>query len=191
MMMQTVAIRPGQTFSARVCQLPCPERQHGEVLVRILEVGIDGADHKMDAGVYGEATLEKRSSSSAASRSAWSRRGARICVTAGTGIWWSDRTPARVTSHNSISMWRCAQLNLQAGGAEMRAGSSASGTPPRSNNRHAALIACVFATPSPQVGGVLGGIGTAHPVIKVRLSRRFRIPLRQRELNAYCDCREM
>src|SRR5262245_42922649 len=35
--------------------VPCPEREPGEYLVRVLEVGIDGTDREIDEGLYGAA----------------------------------------------------------------------------------------------------------------------------------------
>ncbi len=53
--MRAIVVTPGTPRSARLVELPQPERGPGEVLVRVLECGIDGTDREIDAGAYGEA----------------------------------------------------------------------------------------------------------------------------------------
>src|SRR4029079_13258830 len=52
---RAIAVSPGKKGSARLMDVPCPDRQPGESLVRVLEVGIDGTDREIDAGLYGAA----------------------------------------------------------------------------------------------------------------------------------------
>jgi threonine dehydrogenase-like Zn-dependent dehydrogenase len=53
--MKAFGIRPGQTGTARVIELPAPEPRPGEILVRSVEVGICGTDAEMNSGLYGAA----------------------------------------------------------------------------------------------------------------------------------------
>ncbi|OLC07808.1 MAG: hypothetical protein AUH41_09670 [Gemmatimonadetes bacterium 13_1_40CM_66_11] len=53
--MRAVVVTPGTKGSARVADVPAPVRKPDECLVRVLEVGIDGTDRDIDAGLYGEA----------------------------------------------------------------------------------------------------------------------------------------
>ena len=53
--MRAIAVKPGQKGSARVLEMPCPQRERDEYLVRVLEVGIDGTDREIDGGLYGSA----------------------------------------------------------------------------------------------------------------------------------------
>lgn len=53
--MQAVTARPGARRSATLHEVPAPEPGAGEVLVRVLDVGIDGTDAEIDDGLYGEA----------------------------------------------------------------------------------------------------------------------------------------
>jgi threonine dehydrogenase-like Zn-dependent dehydrogenase len=53
--MRAVVVNPDQKRSARLLDVPCPQRQPEEYLVRVLEVGIDGTDREIDAGLHGAA----------------------------------------------------------------------------------------------------------------------------------------
>lgn len=53
--MKAVAVTPGEKRSAALREVPVPAPGEGEVLVRVLEVGIDGTDAEIDEGLYGEA----------------------------------------------------------------------------------------------------------------------------------------
>jgi len=52
--MKAGAVTPSQRDSARVIEMDAPVPSPGEVLVRILEVGIDGTDMEINQGGYGE-----------------------------------------------------------------------------------------------------------------------------------------
>lgn len=52
--MKAGAVTPGQKDSARVVEMDVPIPRPGEVLVKILEVGIDGTDREISQGRYGE-----------------------------------------------------------------------------------------------------------------------------------------
>ncbi len=51
--MKAIAVEPG-AGTPQVVERPLPEPQSGEVLIRTLRVGIDGTDHEVIAGAYGE-----------------------------------------------------------------------------------------------------------------------------------------
>ncbi len=53
--MKAGAVTPSQKDSARVVAMVVPVPQQGEVLVKILEVGIDGTDMEISQGHYGDA----------------------------------------------------------------------------------------------------------------------------------------
>jgi threonine dehydrogenase-like Zn-dependent dehydrogenase len=53
--MRAAIVTPKKQGSGRLSDVPKPERQPGEWLVRVLEVGIDGTDRDIDQGRYGEA----------------------------------------------------------------------------------------------------------------------------------------
>lgn len=53
--MKAIAISPGSVRSARVVDIKKPEPKEDEVLVKVLEVGIDGTDIEINSGLYGEA----------------------------------------------------------------------------------------------------------------------------------------
>lgn len=53
--MKAVAVTPGKRGSAALREVPTPEPGRGEVLVKLVEVGIDGTDAEIDEGLYGEA----------------------------------------------------------------------------------------------------------------------------------------
>jgi threonine dehydrogenase-like Zn-dependent dehydrogenase len=53
--MKAFGIRPGKTGTAQVLDLPSPEPGPGEVLLKVVEVGICGTDAEIDQGLYGEA----------------------------------------------------------------------------------------------------------------------------------------
>src|SRR5262245_42910539 len=53
--MRAVAVSPGQKNSAQLLDLPKPEHRSGQCLIRVLEVGVDGSDREIDAGLYGAA----------------------------------------------------------------------------------------------------------------------------------------
>ncbi len=52
--MRAVAVIPGRKDSARVVEMDAPLPRQGEVLVKILEVGIDGTDVEISQARYGE-----------------------------------------------------------------------------------------------------------------------------------------
>jgi len=52
--MKAGAVTPGQKDSARLVQMDVPSPGQGELLVRMLEVGIDGTDMEINRGQYGE-----------------------------------------------------------------------------------------------------------------------------------------
>lgn len=53
--MRAAVVTPGKKGSMHVADVPAPVRKPDECLVRVLEVGIDGTDRDIDAGLYGEA----------------------------------------------------------------------------------------------------------------------------------------
>lgn len=53
--MKAGAVTPGQKDSARVVEMDSPVSGQGEVLVKIIEVGIDGTDMEISQGNMGEA----------------------------------------------------------------------------------------------------------------------------------------
>jgi threonine dehydrogenase-like Zn-dependent dehydrogenase len=53
--MRAVAVTPKRAGSARQVELPVPTATRGMALMRVLEVGIDGTDTEINAGLYGEA----------------------------------------------------------------------------------------------------------------------------------------
>ena len=53
--MQAVIVRPKELGSGRLAEVPDPETQDGEVLVRVHEVGLDATDAEILQGRYGEA----------------------------------------------------------------------------------------------------------------------------------------
>ncbi|MDQ6712816.1 MAG: glucose 1-dehydrogenase [Candidatus Dormibacteraeota bacterium] len=53
--MRAVAVTPMRPGSARQVELPVPTASGGTALMRVLEVGIDGTDTEINAGLYGEA----------------------------------------------------------------------------------------------------------------------------------------
>ncbi len=53
--MRAGTVKPGQTNSATLLEIDKSTPQKGEVLVKILEVGIDGTDIEINQGNYGEA----------------------------------------------------------------------------------------------------------------------------------------
>ena len=57
--MKAIAVTPGQPDSARMVDLPEPSLEEAPggrgVLVRVLEVGVDGTDREINAGEYGVA----------------------------------------------------------------------------------------------------------------------------------------
>ena len=55
--MKAGAVTPGQKDSAKVVEIDDPVLQQGEVLVKTLEVGIDGTDIEISQGRYGESPL--------------------------------------------------------------------------------------------------------------------------------------
>ena len=57
--MKAGAVTPGQKNSARLVEMAVPSPEHGEVLIRILEVGIDGTDMEINRGQYGEPPLRQ------------------------------------------------------------------------------------------------------------------------------------
>lgn len=52
---KAVAVTPGVQRSATLREAPTPALRPGEVLVRVVDVAIDGTDAKIDDGLYGEA----------------------------------------------------------------------------------------------------------------------------------------
>jgi len=52
--MRAVAVIPGTPRSARLLDLPLPRARRGEVLLRVLRVGVDGTDSEIDAGHIGQ-----------------------------------------------------------------------------------------------------------------------------------------
>lgn len=55
--MRAAVVLPGHPGSLRVVERPTPLLSPGRVLVRVLELGIDGTDRDIDRGEYGEAPL--------------------------------------------------------------------------------------------------------------------------------------
>ncbi|MFQ6030279.1 MAG: glucose 1-dehydrogenase [Dehalococcoidia bacterium] len=53
--MKAVAVHPGQQGSAHLREVPTPTAGPGQVLVRLIRVGLDGTDTEIDEGLYGEA----------------------------------------------------------------------------------------------------------------------------------------
>jgi threonine dehydrogenase-like Zn-dependent dehydrogenase len=53
--MRAVVVTPRQAGSGRLAEVPDPQPQQGEVLVRVHEVGLDGTDIEILEGLYGEA----------------------------------------------------------------------------------------------------------------------------------------
>lgn len=53
--MKAVAVTPGKPESARLIDVPPPVPDRHEVLVRVMQVGIDGTDMEINEGLYGEA----------------------------------------------------------------------------------------------------------------------------------------
>jgi len=53
--MRAVVVTPRETGSGRLAEVPDPQPQPGEVLVRVREVGLDGTDIEILEGQYGEA----------------------------------------------------------------------------------------------------------------------------------------
>jgi len=53
--MRAVVVTPKQPHSTRLIERPIPERGPDEYFIRCLEVGIDGTDQEIVAGLYGEA----------------------------------------------------------------------------------------------------------------------------------------
>jgi len=55
--MKAGAVTPRQKDSARIVEMAVPSPGRGEVLVKVLEVGIDGTDMEINRGQYGEPPL--------------------------------------------------------------------------------------------------------------------------------------
>jgi len=53
--MKAVTVLPGKPRSATLRDVPTPTPGRGEVLVRLIAVGLDGTDAEIDEGLYGEA----------------------------------------------------------------------------------------------------------------------------------------
>jgi len=53
--MRAVVVTPREAGSGRLAEVPDPQPQQGEVLVRVREVGLDGTDIEILEGQYGEA----------------------------------------------------------------------------------------------------------------------------------------
>ncbi|MFQ6135997.1 MAG: glucose 1-dehydrogenase [Candidatus Hydrothermarchaeales archaeon] len=53
--MRAIAVTPMKEKSARMVEIEGPEIDENEVLVRVLQVGIDGTDNEINDGLYGEA----------------------------------------------------------------------------------------------------------------------------------------
>ncbi len=53
--MKAVTVLPGQKDSAHLSDIPVPEPGPDEVRVKVIEVGIDGTDIDINAGLYGDA----------------------------------------------------------------------------------------------------------------------------------------
>ena len=52
--MKAGAVMPGQKDSARIVEVEVPQLAEDEILVKILEVGIDGTDIEINRGQYGQ-----------------------------------------------------------------------------------------------------------------------------------------
>ena len=55
-MLLRMARRAGEKGSAHLREVPTPDFGSGEVLVRVIQVGLDGTDTEINEGLYGEAT---------------------------------------------------------------------------------------------------------------------------------------
>ncbi len=55
--MKAGAVIPGQQDSAKIVEVEVPELAEDEVLVKILEVGINGTDIEINRGQYGQPPL--------------------------------------------------------------------------------------------------------------------------------------
>lgn len=53
--MKAIAVTPKQANSAHIVEIDKPQPSPGQVLVRIIRVGIDGTDKDINAGLYGQA----------------------------------------------------------------------------------------------------------------------------------------
>lgn len=53
--MKAVTVTPGKPRSAALREVPTPAPGRGEVLVRLIAMGLDGTDAEIDEGLYGEA----------------------------------------------------------------------------------------------------------------------------------------
>lgn len=53
--MKAVTVTPGKPRSATLRDVPTPAPSRGEILVRLVQVGLDGTDAEIDEGLYGEA----------------------------------------------------------------------------------------------------------------------------------------
>ena len=53
--MKAVTVTPGKSQSATLREVPTPAPSRGEVLVKLIQVGLDGTDAEIDEGLYGEA----------------------------------------------------------------------------------------------------------------------------------------
>jgi glucose 1-dehydrogenase len=58
--MRAVAVEAGRESTAELVEVDTPSPADGEYLVRVLEVGVDGTDREIDAGVYGDAPEGER-----------------------------------------------------------------------------------------------------------------------------------
>jgi threonine dehydrogenase-like Zn-dependent dehydrogenase len=56
--MQALVTSPGVAHSTRIEELPAPKAEPGEVLLRVLEVGVCGTDREIDHGQFGIAPVE-------------------------------------------------------------------------------------------------------------------------------------
>lgn len=63
--MRALAIKPGRGEGLRLLERPKPQPGSGEVLVQVLEVGLDGTDKALRTGRTTERRLAGRISSSA------------------------------------------------------------------------------------------------------------------------------
>ena len=52
--MKAGAVMPGQKDSARIVEVEVPQLAEDEILVKILEVGIDSTDIEINGGQYGQ-----------------------------------------------------------------------------------------------------------------------------------------
>ena len=55
--MKAGAVMPGQKDSARIVEVEVPQLAEDEILVKILEAGIDGTDIEINRGQYGQRGL--------------------------------------------------------------------------------------------------------------------------------------